>query len=226
LIYRRRVQRWLFLLAACGGGAPITTAPAPPPQHHRAEPLGHHFDNAEHWAKVFDEPGRDRWQRPDRVVELLALKPGMTVVDLGAGTGYFEKRLSVAVGETGKVLAIDVEPDMVRYLGERAEREGTKNVEARLGDVDDPHVDQVDRILIVDTWHHIPDRVAYAQKLKAALKPGGFVLIVDFSAASKHGPPPEHRLAQDKVIGELAQAGLHASVVATLPDQYVVKATP
>ena len=218
------MQRWIFLLAACGGGAaPTTTSPAPPPPQHHHEPLGHRFQNAEHWAKIFDEPGRDEWQKPDRVVELLALKPGMTVVDLGAGTGYFENRLSAAVGSGGKVIAVDVEPDMVRYLGDRATKEGTTNVEPRLADADDPHLAAVDRILIVDTWHHVPDRITYAQKLKAALKPGGFVLVVDFNRTSKRGPPPEHRLADDQVISELSQGGLRATTVATLPDQYVVK---
>ena len=190
--------------------------------------MHHRFEDADQWAHVFDDPARDAWQMPDKVVATLALAPGMVVADVGAGTGYFEKRLSAAVGESGAVIAVDIEPDMVRYLGDRARREGTPNVEARLGAPDDPKLAaaSVDRVLIVDTWHHIDDRVAYSKKLAAALKPGGAVFIVDFTLETEKGPPKQHRLAPAQVIEELMQAGLKAAVAdAGLPDQYIVKAS-
>jgi predicted methyltransferase len=218
-------------LAACG------SAPAPspaPPAHgdhlhggHGAQPLGHRFNDANKWAPIFDDPARDAWQKPDAVVAALALAPGMTVADIGAGTGYFESRLAAAVGAQGRVLAVDIEPDMVRYLGERAARENTPNVKPTLGKPDDPALaaGSCDRILIVDTWHHIPGRDAYGAKLAAALKPGGYVLIVDFTLETSKGPPRAHRLAPASVIAELTQAGLRASIVdAGLPDQYIVRA--
>jgi predicted methyltransferase len=81
--------------------------------------------------------------------------------------------------------------------------------------------------LIVDTWHHIGNRVAYAKKLAAALKPGGKIFIVDFTLETTKGPPKQHRLASAQVIEELTQAGLQAKVVdAGLPDQYIVTAAP
>lgn len=186
------------------------------------------FDHADQWAPVFDDPQRDAWQQPDKVVAALGLAPGMTVADVGAGTGYFEKRLSAAVGDSGAVIAVDIEPDMVRYLRERAHREATPNVEARLAAPSDPKLTaaSVDRILIVDTWHHIDDRVGYAKKLASALKPGGAVFVVDFTLETTKGPPKQHRLTPAQVIDELTQAGLGASVVDVgLPDQYVVKAS-
>ena len=225
------MKAWLFVLAACSGsgGSAQPAEPAqpsstsPPPKHH-AQPLGHRFEKADEWAKIFDDPKRDAWQQPARVVELLALKPGMAVADIGAGTGYFEKRLAKAVGPQGSVIAIDVEPDMVRYLKERAEREGTKNVEARLATADDPKLTPVDRVLIVDTWHHIPERAAYSKKLAAALKPGGFVLVVDFTMTSPKGPPKEHRIPPEQVLKELEQGGLHGVIVpAGLTEQYVIR---
>jgi len=80
-----------------------------------------------------------------------------------------------------------------------------------------------DRILVVDVWHHIADREHYAARLAHALEPGGVVFIVDFTADSKRGPPPKHRIAPDRVIAELAAGGLAAEVVSeSLPDQYVV----
>lgn len=176
----------------------------------------------------FDDPKRDAWQKPDDVVAVLALSPGMVVADIGAGTGYFEKRLAAATGANGTVIAVDVEPDMVRYIRERAHRENTPTVEARLGTFDDPKLSagSVDRILIVDTWHHIVDRVAFGKRLAAALRPGGAVFVVDFRLETDKVPKGHGLLDPKQVIAELQQAGLEAALVdVSLPDQYVVKAS-
>ena len=220
-------------LVAIGVLAACASSPAPAPAHERAAapaPAHDHDDHrvtdAEHWAKIFDDPARDAWQRPDDVVAALALAPEMTVADVGAGTGYFTMRLARAVPE-GSVLATDIEPDMVRYLGERARREHLDNVRAVLSAPDDPRLApaSVDRILIVDTWHHVGGRVAFAKKLAAALRPGGTIAIVDFTMESPHGPPRHHRLAPAAVIAELGEAGLVAELLQTqLPDQYIVVA--
>lgn len=194
--------------------------------HHPGGGFHHDFKDAEQWAKVFDAPDRDAWQHPDEVVALLAIEPKMTVADLGAGTGYFLPRLSRATGPEGRVLGLDIEPDMVAYMKSRAEKEALTNVEARVVEAADPKLEKasVDRILIVDTWHHIDDRSNYAAKLAEALKPGGAVYIVDFTLESSHGPPKEHRLPPEAVIAELEKGGLRAEVVTeTLPDQYVVR---
>jgi hypothetical protein len=82
----------------------------------------------------------------------------------------------------------------------------------------------VDRILVVDVWHHLGDRRAYAQKLAAALAPDGFIAVVDFKLDAKHGPPREHRLAPEAVIADLEAAGLHAVVALELAEQYVIHA--
>jgi ubiquinone/menaquinone biosynthesis C-methylase UbiE len=162
------------------------------------------------------------------VVAALQLEPGMTVADVGAGTGYFESRLSRAVGAAGRVLALDVEPDMVRYLGERAQREQLSNVQPALTQTDDPKLapESVDRVLIVDTWHHIPARSSYAAKLKTALRAHGRIYIVDFTKEASHGPPLQHRIAPEIVMNELKQAGLQAELLpVALAEQYVVAAT-
>lgn len=188
--------------------------------------MPHRFENAAEWSKVFDEPGRDAWQKPDEVVTLVAAAPGNTVADLGAGTGYFLGRLSRAVGPKGKVLGLDVEADMVRFMTERATKEKLANVEARQVKTDDPGLTagSVDRILVVDTWHHIGAREVYVPKLAAALKPKGAIVVVDFTLDAKRGPPAEHRISAEQVVKELTAAGLEASVATeTLPDQYVVR---
>ncbi len=189
----------------------------------------HRFEHADQWAKEFDDPARDAWQRPKEVVELMAIERGMRVADVGAGTGYFEPWLSRAVGDTGVVHALDIEPDMVRYLTDRARRESLTNVRPGLVSTDDPKlpVGLVDRILIVDTWHHIADRGAYARKLFRALSSKGRLYVVDFTLEAQRGPPPGHRLAPEAVVRELSSAGFVARVVSeSLPDQYVVEGTP
>src|SRR5262245_63558641 len=106
----------------------------------------------------------------------------MTVADLGAGTGYFSVHLAKAVGEKGKVLAIDVEPNLVAYMKDRATKARLPQMTAVLAPPDDPKLPPrgVDLVLVVDTWHHIDDRLSYLKKLAAGLKPGGRVAVVDF----------------------------------------------
>ncbi|MFW5738991.1 MAG: class I SAM-dependent methyltransferase [Myxococcota bacterium] len=193
--------------------------------HHGGEPIGHRFENAEDWVAVFDDPERASWQKPEHVVSLMGLHPGHTVADIGAGTGYFLSYLARAVGPGGKVVGIDIEPDMVRHMRERAEREGWKHVRARRGSPNDPGLNpaSMDRILIVNTWHHIPDRSAYARKLASALRPRGQVFVVDYTLDSPHGPPKDHRLAPERVMEELEAGGFDARLVEEeLPRQYVV----
>src|SRR3989454_7871068 len=143
-------------------------APAQTPDTHR-----HRFGDAEKWAKVFDDPARDAWQKPHEVIEALSLKPDAVVADIGAGTGYFASRLASMLPR-GRVYAIDVEPDMVKYLTERAQREGRRNLIAVAAKPDDPRLpDKIDLMLLVDVYHHIDAREQYLRRLRPALKPGG-----------------------------------------------------
>lgn len=124
-----------------------------------------------------------------------------------AGTGYFATRLA-HMAPKGRVFAVDIEPDMVRYLAERAQREKVPNLQAVLGKPDDPRLPgKVDRVLLVDTYHHIDDRVAYFRRLREQLKPGGEVAIVDFTMESPVGPPPAARIAAQQVRAEMQRAG-------------------
>jgi cyclopropane fatty-acyl-phospholipid synthase-like methyltransferase len=226
------------LCAATACATPTATSPSTPiasptaSAHAQAHAHGgafqHRFDDPARWSKEFDDPARDAWQKPAHVVALLELAPGMTVVDLGAGTGYFEPHLSRAVGPAGRVVALDVEEGMASWIRDRAKREGLANVEARAIPADDPRLEpgRADRILVVDTWHHVADRERYARKLAAALAPGGRVVVVDFTKEATRGPPPAHRIPADQVVRELEAGGLEARIVAEeLPEQYVVAGT-
>jgi len=214
-----------LLLAGCGGGQPDHAAGHPGGHGHGHAGHQHDFSDVERFAAMFDDPERDAWQRPADVVALLELEPGMTVADVGAGTGYFLPHLSPAVGPEGRVLALDVEPAMVEHMRRRAAEAEMGNVEARVVAADDPGLSGVDRVLIVDTWHHIEDRTAYAHRLMRGLSEGGLVLVVDFTEDSPHGPPEAMRVAPHAVQTELRAAGFDAEIVPSeLPYQYVVRA--
>jgi len=209
---------------------------APGAEHDRDAPHGDHatvhhaFNDPAKWAKIFDDPERDAWQKPNDVVAALELKPGMTAADLGAGTGYFTAPLSRAVGPKGAVLSIDPEPEMVEYLGKRAHREGLTNVVPVLALYEDPFLPpgRVDRVLIVDTYHHIDDRQTYFRRLGANLAPGGRVAIVDFHKRPLPvGPPPEAKLDREVVVAEMEKAGFRLAAEPTfLPYQYFLVFEP
>ena len=192
-------NRLLLTLATV---AVVHTAAAQSPHTHQ-----HSFGDAEKWAHVFDDPERDAWQKPHAVIEALALKPDAAVADLGAGTGYFAARLANMLPK-GVVYAVDLEPDMVKYLGERAKREGLANlkpVQATAGEARLPA--KVDLVLLVDVYHHIETRERYFQRLAASLRPEARVAVIDFRLDSPEGPPKAARIAPERVKAELARAG-------------------
>lgn len=144
---------------------------------------------------------------PARVIETLQLKPGQIVADIGAGTGYFSTRLAKSAAAP-KVYAVDIEPSMVAHLTERAKQEGLTNMTAVLAGADRTNLPEaVDMVLVVDTFHHIPSRIAYFTALKARLKPGARLAIVDFRKDAPQGPPVEFRFTPDQISAELAKAG-------------------
>ena len=199
----------LLLLAA-------VTAAAQAPHTHR-----HSFGDAEKWAHVFDDPERDAWQKPHQVIEALGLRPDAVIADIGAGTGYFAVRFANMV-PAGKVYAVDVEPDMVRYLAERAKKEKRANLVAVKGAAGDPRLpEKADLVVLVDVYHHIEQRERYFRALAASLKPGGRVAVIDFRMDSPSGPPKSARVAPERVKAELAAAGYALSEEhGFLPRQY------
>ena len=173
-----------------------------PPDH-----MERRFDNPEESAKSFDDPARDAWQMPERVIDALGLTTGQTVADLGAGTGYFTVRLARSKAAP-LVYAVDVEAAMVKYVRERAAKEGLKNVVAVQASADRANLPApVDLVLIVDTYHHLPSRVAYFSELRKMLKPSARLAIIDYRKGAPGGPPDEFRYTPAQIGAELAQAG-------------------
>lgn len=209
----------LALVALSGCTHPAPAHPSPHP-HHR-------FEKAEEWATRFDDPKRDAWQKPDEVIRALGLKPGDRIADLGAGTGYFTVRLARAVPD-GRVYGVDIEPDMVRHLSERAAKSGLPNVTGVLATPDDPRLPEpVHLVLVVDTYHHLEERPRYFAKLRDQLLPGGKVAIIDFRRGAPLGPPDAHKVPAEQVIQELQSAGYTLSVEhELLPHQHFLVFVP
>ncbi|MSP97518.1 MAG: methyltransferase domain-containing protein [Betaproteobacteria bacterium] len=187
----------------------------------------HSFADAEKWRAVFDDPARDAWQKPHQVLVALALEADATVADLGAGTGYFAMRLAHFVPK-GRVYAVDTEPGMVKHLAARAQESALVNVTAIQGVADDPRLpEKVDLVLLVDVYHHLDAREKYFAMLRASLKPGGRVAVIDFKLASPVGPPRSARLSADSVRDEMRTAG-YALVQehGFLPNQYFLVFAP
>lgn len=170
----------------------------------------HPFDDVPKWSALFDDPKRDSFQKPDETIAALAIAKGMVVADLGAGTGYFSKRLSAAVGDDGTVFAVDVEPNLVVHLRDRAEREKANNVIPLLASTDDPRLPArgVDLVLMVDTFHHLDHRLDYLKHLRTRLRDGGRVAVIDWMEGKlAEGPPPDHKIARAQVLKEMTAAG-------------------
>lgn len=191
---------------------------------------GHHehrFQDAERWARAFDDPARDAWQKPDEVIRALAPAPAVLVADIGSGTGYFATRLARAVPQ-GHVYGADVEAEMVRYLAERGRREGLANLTAVQSAPHDPRLPRpVDLIVMVNTYHHIAERPGYFGRLRDSLRPGGRVAIIDFLPDAPAGPPRQARIPAAFVKEELGRAGYGLVTEHTfLPYQYFLIFTP
>jgi len=207
---------------ACAALLLASAVAAQSPHTHR-----HSFGDAEKWAHIFDDPKRDAWQKPHQVIQALALEPDASVADIGAGTGYFAARLANMLPQ-GTVYAVDIEPAMVKYLGERAQREKLANLEPVAGAAGDPRLPaKVDLILLVDVYHHIEERERYFRALAGTLKPGGRVAVIDFRLDSPSGPPKAARVPPERVKAELAKAGYDlAAEHGFLPRQYFLVFRP
>jgi ubiquinone/menaquinone biosynthesis C-methylase UbiE len=203
-----------------------TTSCAGQPKHHTPAAQDR-FTNIDHWAKVFEDPERQKWQKPDEVVKSLNLKPGDVVVDIGAGTGYFTRRFARAVGPEGKAIGLDIEKNMVKYMQEDARNLNMKNYTARVVKPDDPALEpqSVDVVFICNTYHHIGQRVGYMKRLSKSLKPYGRVVIVDFyKKPLPYGPPVSHKISKQTVIKEFQEAGYQLKQEwEFLPHQYFLE---
>lgn len=186
---------------------------------------GYHrrFTGAEKWVKKFDDPARDKWQKPAEVIKALNIQPQDIVADIGAGTGYFSLRIAREY-PSATVYAADVETDMVDYLKQQTRKRGLSNhVPVKVGANKLVLPAKLNLVLVVDTYHHIDDRIQYFAALRKQLLPDGRIAIIDFTEASPEGPPAKHRMSKAHLQDEMRQAGYSVDQdLSLLPYQYLV----
>ena len=183
----------LIALAACRAQP---SAPRFPSAHRDVAPIvGDAFST---------EDARDRVGEAEQVMELAAIKPGMSVADVGAGEGYYTVRLAPAVGRNGRVLAEDIMPQVRDALSERVQRENLDNVAVKLGTPDDPMLpaQSFDRVLLVHMYHEVQSPYAFLWHLRDGVKPDGLVVVVDSNRPVKrHGIPPRQLQCEFAALG-------------------------
>lgn len=170
-------------------------------------------------AAYMDDPRRNEWQLPERVLDYLLLRDGETVADIGAGTGYFSLQFARKVGRGGTVYALDVDEQMIKLIEQRAKKEGLSNIRAKLAPFESTGLAKgtADLIFICDTYLFFENRVEYMQRVRESLKKGGRVAIVSFNyKADIPGAPPRHKMiSKEQTISEVQGAGF--SLEADLP---------
>jgi SAM-dependent methyltransferase len=172
---------------------------------------------------LLESPDRAVWQRPDQIMDALAIADGATVADIGAGAGWFTIQLARRVGPNGVVYATDVQRQMLEAIRRRVGREGLTNVHTRLGQGSTPNLPAraLDAVLIVDVYDAVVDPVTFLRNVAQALKPGGRIGIVNYKPG-RGGPGPDVRVASDVVEGDARAAGLRVLARQTLPYQYLL----
>ncbi len=180
-------------------------------------------------AKAYESADRVIWQKPDLVIEQLGNVNGKVVADLGAGTGYFSRRIAY---KGAKVIAIDVDPRAIQWMEAQKAKfpaELQERLVIRQAQMNDPQLrpNEVDIVLLVNTYSYISDRIPYFTKLNEAIRKGGSIIIIDFKKKdTPFGPPIEERIDAADVQAELKEAGYSIAKVDTssLAYQYIIKA--
>jgi ubiquinone/menaquinone biosynthesis C-methylase UbiE len=196
MIFRSKLLATLFAVVILSAPSLPAQTPAPP-SHPTSTPYAGDLS-------IFEEPGRDQRLQIDRVMDLLHLKPGSTIADIGAGGGWFSVRAARRVGPKGRVIAEDINPKFIAYIQQRAEREHLANIVPLLGTPDDPKLtpDSLDAALMLKVYHEIAHPSLVLANLRAALKPGARFGIID-----RNGNGADHGLKESIVRDEVEHAG-------------------
>ena len=177
-------------------------------------------------AAWLDRPERASEERPNLLIAALGLEPGMQVADVGAGTGYYSWRMAARVGSTGRVFAVDVQPEMLALLASEMKRRDTTNVTRVLGTDTDPRlaVDSIDLILMVDVYHEFDHPREMLDALVRSLKPHGRIAFVEYRAEDPAVPiNPHHKMSDMQIRREARASGLACRpAIETLPWQHIV----
>lgn len=182
------------------------------------------------YADWLTRPEREREEQPDRLVNSLDIQRGATVVDLGAGVGYFTWRLARKVGRAGKVIAVDIQQEMLDMLAANLRERGIENVEVVLATPRDPRLPPAaaDLVLLVDVYHELAHPAVTLAHIRRSLKPAGRLVVVEYRK-DQPGVPihPLHKMSVAEVRSEIEPAGFDlVRVLEFLPSQHVIIFTP
>ena len=176
-------------------------------------------------ADWLTRPERDAEEQPDRVVQALQIPRGGTVVDLGAGVGYFTWRLARQVGTEGRVLAVDIQQGMIDRLERNLAEKGIRNVEAILASEDDPRLPrgEVDLVLVVDVYHELQQPEKTIEHVRRSLKPDGRLVLIEYRKEDPSIPiHPLHKMTVEEVRSELEPMGFRlVKLLEFLPRQHI-----
>ncbi len=177
-------------------------------------------------AAWLDRPDRDDREQPERVLDALKLSPGMTVADVGAGTGYFTVRLARRVGKTGHVYATEISPEMLRHVDARVSHQRLSNVQLKLATATDAKLPPrcCDLVLIVDVYHELTDPPAVMAGIRRALKEAGRLVLVEYRGEDERlAIKPDHKMTLARIRSELEPMGFaFVESLEFLPDQRIV----
>jgi ubiquinone/menaquinone biosynthesis C-methylase UbiE len=177
-------------------------------------------------AGWLERPEREREEEPARAIEALDLRAGMTVADIGAGSGYYTVRMARKVGAEGKVYATDIQVGMLSLLQRRAKQEQITNIVPVLGAADDPKLPPgaIDMALMVDVYHELSAPQAFMRRLRETLKPDGRLVLIEFRKEDPSVPiREEHKMSVAQVREELAADGYTVDrVIDVLPWQHII----
>ncbi|MEO1013080.1 MAG: class I SAM-dependent methyltransferase [Bacteroidota bacterium] len=185
-----------------------------------------HQSSVKDLIEKFESPERDVYQKPEKILAYLGNIEGKTIIDIGAGSGYFSVKLAK---KGAQVIAADVNDEFQESLKNRIAKDKLQNIELRKIPYDSPNLKdgEVDMAFIVNTYHHIENRPAYFEKVKKGTRDDGELVLIDFfKAEAPVGPPLDHKLSMDIVVTELKKAGYTSFDinVELLPYQYIIRA--
>jgi SAM-dependent methyltransferase len=210
--HMKRIRALLIVLAVLAANiVPVRAqsaapSPAAPPSEQRKTSQPYTGD-----LSIFESPGRDERLQINRVMDILRVAAGKNVADIGAGSGWFTVRAAKRVGAGGAVYAVDINPEAIRYIDERARKEQLQNVKTILSRADDPLLPahSVDAVLLLKTYHEVAQPVRLLRNLRGDLRPGARVGVID-----RNGNGEDHGVGREVVIREAKEAGYN------LLDQY------
>lgn len=215
----------LFILLGCQSNSEH--------KHHESKE-GHQHGHANHHMNKssfedlvnnFESADRDEWQKPNEVIRFLGDLKNKSIIDIGAGTGYFEFKMKEP---SAKIIAADVDDRFIKYINDRITKEKSSNITARKAEYEKPPVSEkeADIVFMVDVYHHIENRKDYFSMVKKGLKPNGEMVIVDFKKGDfEQGPPNDMKIEPQIVINEMELAGFNLVTkdTTTLKYQYLLK---